>query len=74
MFLQGFAQELVPLWPEGVPNQKQTKEKERITNRDILWIENVQKPSLEVYLPYQTKPKWDCSTYLSWRWIPGISI
>ena len=25
MFLQGFAQELVPLWPEGVPNQKQTK-------------------------------------------------
>jgi acetyl esterase/lipase len=51
MFLQGFAQELVPLWPEGVPNQKQTKEKERITNRDILWIENVQEPSLEVYLP-----------------------
>ena len=50
MFLQGFAQEFVPIGPEGVPNQKQTKEKERIINRDIIWRENVQEPSLEVYL------------------------
>ena len=40
------------LWPEGfVPNQKVSQEKERITETDIVRIENVQNPSIEIYLP-----------------------
>jgi acetyl esterase/lipase len=45
-------QEKLLLWPEGfVPNQKVSKEKERITETDIVRIENVQNPSIEIYLP-----------------------
>ena len=45
-------QEKLLLWPEGfVPNQKVSQEKERITETDIVRIENVQNPSIEIYLP-----------------------
>ena len=38
--------------PEGfVPNQKVSQEKEKITETDIVRIENVQNPSIEIYLP-----------------------
>ncbi|WP_421811652.1 alpha/beta hydrolase [Flagellimonas sp.] len=44
---------ILPLWPKSVPNQKETAEKEvvELTEDGIVWITNVQKPTLEVYLP-----------------------
>jgi hypothetical protein len=44
-------QQIIPLWPEGVPNQNASKEEEKIMRTHIVKIENVQTPSLEVYLP-----------------------
>ena len=45
-------QEKLFLWPEGfVPNQEVSQEKEKITKADIIIIENVQNPSIEIYLP-----------------------
>ncbi|WP_420320015.1 alpha/beta hydrolase [Flagellimonas sp.] len=41
----------IPLWPDGIPNQKSTNGKETQTTNDILWIENVQIPTLEIFLP-----------------------
>ena len=46
-----FGQKTIPLWPEGIPNQNPSKEKENIVNSDIIRIDNVQTPTLEVYLP-----------------------
>ncbi|MGX1929616.1 alpha/beta hydrolase [Flagellimonas sp. 2504JD4-2] len=43
--------EIMPLWPNGIPNQRETNEKETQNIDDILWIENVQEPTLEIYLP-----------------------
>jgi len=45
------SQEILPLWPEGVPNQRESQEKEKRIETDILRIENVQNPTLEIYLP-----------------------
>lgn len=52
------AQEILPLWGDGpIPNQRESREMEKQTLRtedgrpDILWIENVQVPTLEIYLP-----------------------
>ncbi|RIV46143.1 alpha/beta hydrolase [Flagellimonas pelagia] len=44
---------ILPLWPNKIPNQKETDEKEDATFNDdgILWITNVQEPTIEVYLP-----------------------
>jgi len=44
---------IMPLWPESIPNQHQSNEEEVISKSDdgILWVTNVQKPTLEVYLP-----------------------
>ncbi|NDV42604.1 alpha/beta hydrolase [Flagellimonas sediminis] len=44
---------IMPLWPKEIPNQKETDEKEDATFNDdgILWITNVQEPTIEVYLP-----------------------
>ncbi len=45
---------IVPLWPNAVPNQSMdTDEREQVEYRDsgIIWVTNVQKPTLEVYLP-----------------------
>ncbi|SNZ01517.1 alpha/beta hydrolase [Flagellimonas pacifica] len=43
--------DIIPLWPNGVPNQQKTNESETQNRDDILWIENVQQPTLEVFLP-----------------------
>jgi acetyl esterase/lipase len=52
------SQKIVNLWGDNpVPNQRESVEKEIRTLRvedgrpDILWIENVQRPTLEIYLP-----------------------
>ena len=50
-FVTLYSQEIIPLWGEQIPNQKVTQEKETSVERTIVWIENIQKPTLEVYLP-----------------------
>lgn len=44
---------IMPLWPKEIPNQKETDEKEVVGFNDdgIIWITNVQAPTIEVYLP-----------------------
>ncbi|MDF0717446.1 alpha/beta hydrolase [Muricauda sp. 334s03] len=44
---------IMPLWPKTIPNQVESLEKEVVeyTKDGIIWITNVQKPTLEVYLP-----------------------
>lgn len=46
---------IMPLWPKAIPDQMETSEKEVIEHTDdgMVWITNVQKPTLEVYLPAQ---------------------
>lgn len=46
-----FSQEVIPLWPDEIPNSKDTDTEEVQRTEDILWIEQVQTPSIEVYLP-----------------------
>jgi len=46
-----FSQETIPLWSGKIPNHQETDEVETQENGDILWIENVQEPTLEIYLP-----------------------
>lgn len=46
-----FSQETIPLWPKDIPNQKITEEVEIHNDKGFLWIENVQNPTLEIYLP-----------------------
>jgi len=44
--------QIIPLWPEGIVDNPVTKEAETHDNsRGILWITNVQEPTLEVFLP-----------------------
>ena len=46
------AQELiVPLWGDKIPNRQETSEMEIVEEKDIRWIQKVQVPSIEVYLP-----------------------
>jgi len=48
----GISQQVLPLWPNEIPNQRASDEKEKTTQTErIIWIENVQNPLLEVYLP-----------------------
>lgn len=42
---------IIPLWSEMVPNQKESVEGETQKHDDIYWIGNVQTPTLEIYLP-----------------------
>jgi len=47
-----FAQEIIPLWDKGdIPNYKKSEGKEMIPPRDIVFIKNVQIPTLEIFLP-----------------------
>ncbi len=46
-----FSQETINLWSDKIPNNQETDEFETQIKGDILWIENVQEPTLEVYLP-----------------------
>jgi len=44
--------ETLPLWEEGaIPNSQSSNEIENYPEREILWIEKVQKPTLAVFLP-----------------------
>ena len=45
------SQEIIPLYPEGVKNSKPSDETETIANDGIIWISQIQNPSIEVYLP-----------------------
>lgn len=42
---------VIPLWPDEIPNSTQTDVTEDHDSDDILWIEQVQEPTLEVFLP-----------------------
>lgn len=44
---------IIPLWPNGIPNQEASNEAEKIehTEDGIIWITNVQEPTIEVFLP-----------------------
>jgi acetyl esterase/lipase len=47
-----FSQDLnIPLWPDGIPNYKETGSLERWDTSDIIAVTNVQKPYIAVYLP-----------------------
>ena len=46
------AQEVVPLWDnESIPNYQKSDAQEVIPPRDILFIQNVQTPTLQIFLP-----------------------
>jgi acetyl esterase/lipase len=46
------ATEIIELWPKStLPNYQQSKETEQIINKDIIFIKNIQTPSLEILLP-----------------------
>lgn len=46
------AQEVIPLWDnESIPNYQKSDAQEVIPPRDILFIQNVQTPTLEIFLP-----------------------
>ena len=48
----GFAQQnVIPLWPNEIPNSRESDTTETHETNDILWIEQVQEPTLEVFLP-----------------------
>ena len=50
--LQANSQEVFPLWSDSqIPNYKQSNEQEFIPERNIIFIQKVQKPTLEVFLP-----------------------
>jgi len=45
---------LLPLWEESIPNYQATDEQEEVhTDEGMQWITQVQKPTIEVYLPAQ---------------------
>jgi len=41
----------LPLWEATIPNQKTSNEKETVRKTDFVWIENVQIPTISVFLP-----------------------
>ena len=48
----GLAQNVtLPLWPEGIPNYKETATVEKWDTSDIIAVTNVQNPEIAVYLP-----------------------
>ncbi|MCK5907364.1 MAG: alpha/beta hydrolase [Flavobacteriales bacterium] len=46
-----FGQETIPLWTGKIPNHQDSDEVEKQEKGDVYWIEKVQKPTLEIYLP-----------------------
>lgn len=40
-----------PLWPDEIPNSQESSQTETIEQDDITWIEQVNEPTLEVFLP-----------------------
>ena len=44
-------EETLPLWPNGIPNSRESAEKEISEKGEIHWIKNVQNPDITVFLP-----------------------
>ncbi len=44
-------QEVMALWPDEIPNSHETETTEMQENERILWLQQVQSPTLESYLP-----------------------
>lgn len=44
-------QEILPLWPNEIPNSQKSNEKEIIEKDGITWITQIQVPNIAVYLP-----------------------
>lgn len=42
---------VIPLWPDGIPNSRESDQTEIIDQDDYTWIEQVNEPTLEVFLP-----------------------
>ena len=42
---------IMPLWPNKIPNQEASNEKEKVETDRFDWVTNVQQPTIEVYLP-----------------------
>jgi hypothetical protein len=61
-----FGQTILPLWDDFVPNQVPTNEKEKIENRDIIRIRNVQIPTLEIFIPAKKTATGKSCHYLPW--------
>lgn len=47
----GYTQEIRPIWSGDIPNYQAIGDTESIDRGNILWIQNVQEPTLEIYLP-----------------------
>ena len=44
--------EIIPLWPKGVPNSQSSEEEEEVSQKGgINWITEVQEPTIAVFLP-----------------------
>jgi acetyl esterase/lipase len=46
---------VLPLWHNNIPNTKPSNEQEIITTKNIIRVSNVQKPTIEVFLPEKSK-------------------
>lgn len=47
-----FAQSsVISLWPDGIPNSQESNQTETVEQDDFTWIENVNEPTLEIFLP-----------------------
>src|SRR5215211_3334876 len=54
--LDSFSQQVLPLYPSGIPNSKRVPDTESSTYNDgIFVISNVSNPTLTVYLPDRSK-------------------
>lgn len=42
---------VIPLWPDGIPNSQESDQTETIEQDDITWIAQINEPTLEVFLP-----------------------
>ena len=42
---------IIPLWEKNIPNYQKSDEKETQEKGDMLWLEKIQKPTLEIFLP-----------------------
>lgn len=49
---KSYAQQIFPLWEKGkIPNYQKSNGKEEVPDRDIIFIKNIQEPTIEVLLP-----------------------
>lgn len=51
LFSTSLCQEILTLWPDEIPNSQDSDQTETIEQDDITWIEQVNEPTLEVFLP-----------------------